>query len=45
MSTNWVSDINMMHQKYGVHEWTKTASPYDLKKFKMEYLVFKTKKN
>ena len=33
MSTNWVSDINMMHQKYGVHAWTKTASPYDLKKF------------
>ena len=33
MSTNWVSDINIMHQKYGVHEWTKTASPFDLKKF------------
>lgn len=33
MSTNWVSDINKMHQKYGVHAWAKTASPYDLKKF------------
>ena len=33
MSTNWVSDINLMHQKYGVHEWTKTASPFELKKF------------
>tara|TARA_B100000902_G_scaffold378470_1_gene411754 strand:+ start:573 stop:986 length:414 start_codon:yes stop_codon:yes gene_type:complete len=21
MSTNWVEDINKMHQKFGVHEW------------------------
>ena len=33
MSTNWVSDINMMHQKYGVHKWIKTATPFQLKKF------------
>jgi len=33
MSTNWVSDINLMHQKYGVHEWIKTATPFQLKKF------------
>ena len=30
MSTNWVSDINMMHQKYGVHKWIKTATPFQL---------------
>jgi hypothetical protein len=33
MSKNWVEDIAAMHNKYGVHEWTATASPYDLKKF------------
>jgi hypothetical protein len=33
MSTNWVSDINLMHQKYGVHEWIKQATPFQLKKF------------
>jgi len=33
MSTNWVSDINLMHQKYGVHKWIKTATPFQLKKF------------
>jgi len=33
MSANWVSDINIMHEKYGVHDWIKTASPYELKKF------------
>ena len=33
MSTNWVSDINLMHQKYGVHEWIKKATPFQLKKY------------
>ena len=33
MSTNWVTDINKMHTKYGVHEWVKTAPQEHLKEF------------
>ena len=33
MSTNWVNDINLMHQKYGVHGWVKKATPFQLKKY------------
>ena len=33
MSKNWVRDIREMHDKYGVHEWIKTATPDQLREF------------
>jgi len=33
MSKDWVADIAEMHQKYGVHEWVKKATPEQLKEF------------
>ena len=33
MSKNWVADIAAMHKRFGVHDWIKTASPYNLRKF------------
>ena len=31
--TNWVKDMEDMHDKYGVHEWVDKASPEQLKQF------------
>jgi len=36
MSKDWVNDMNVMHKKYGVHEWVKD-NPEKL----MEYLQFR----
>ena len=33
MSADWVNDINRMQTKYGVREWIKHATPFQLKKF------------
>ena len=33
MSADWSNDINRMHNKYGVREWIKHATPFQLKKF------------
>ena len=33
MSSNWVFDIKKMQQKYGVHDWMKEATPFELKKY------------
>lgn len=39
MSKNWVKDIEQMHDKYGVHEWMKTATSDQ----KREFLAFRLK--
>jgi len=39
MSADWVNDINRMQTKYGVREWVKHATPFQLKK----YLEFRLK--
>ena len=33
MSADWVNDINRMQTKYGVREWIKHATPFELKKY------------
>jgi len=33
MSADWVNDINRMQTKYGVREWIKHATPFQLKKY------------
>ena len=33
MSADWPNDINRMQTKYGVHEWIKHATPFELKKY------------
>ena len=33
MSVNWVNDINEMQRKYGVHDWMRHATPFQLKKY------------
>ena len=33
MSADWSNDINRMHNKYGVREWIKHATPFELKKY------------
>jgi len=33
MSTDWVADMAKMHEKYGVHEWMKTATLEQKRKF------------
>lgn len=37
----WSEDMRIMHDKYGVHEWVKTATPEQLRtfmKFRLEFL-------
>jgi len=33
MSADWVNDINRMQTKYGVRDWIKHATPFQLKKY------------
>ena len=33
MSADWVNDINRMQTKYGVREWIRHATPFQLKKY------------
>jgi len=33
MSKDWVADMAKMHEKYGVHEWMKTATLEQKRKF------------
>ena len=38
---NWVKQIEDMHEKFGVHEWMKSASPEERKQFlafRLEFL-------
>lgn len=39
MSCNWVNDISLMHNKYGVNDWVKLATPKQLN----EYLQFRVR--
>ena len=38
--TDWVKDIEEMHEKYGVHEWVDNATPEQLAKFMQFRLAF-----
>ena len=38
--TNWVKDMENMHDKYGVHEWIDQASPEQLKQFMAFRIAF-----